>query len=786
MDAHALEVLEFDKVRALLTAGAASELGLEAIAALAPATDPDGVRTALQATTEARRILDSGHDLPLGGLHDLRDLVRAVGIGQVADGGELRRVAETLRCVERVQRFLADRAELPLLADLGAQLVPLPELAAELERCLTDEGELADAASSELRRARQAIREVQARLQHALRRILADLPGDLAAQDAVITLREGRYCVPIKASHQGQFAGIVHDRSQSGQTVFVEPAEVVRLNNDLREAQLAERDEVQRLLAWLSRLVGDAKPHLQLDLRLLTRLDLIRAKGRLSVRLRAVAAELDENGHTDLRVARHPLLVAQLGERTVPLSLELGAAHSTLLVTGPNTGGKTVTLKTVGLLTLMTQAGLHIPADAGSRVGLCRDVFADIGDEQSLEQSLSTFGSHLKQIVAILRAAGPGDLVLLDEMGAGTDPAEGAALAEAVLGALHQRGCRVVATTHHGSLKHFAYQTSGVENASVEFDRGSLAPTWRLLTGIPGASHAFDIARRYGMPDEVVATARGLLPQEHHDASEIITAMQASQQRIHSEVQAAEHEAARASHQRRELERERQRLRDLEREIRETAQRDAARLLAQVQREADEILTALRRAEREGKPTEQARQQLRRLQQSAREARTTQASATATRPVAPAAAGAPALGDTVEVLRLGVNGQVVSVAADGQLEVQVGAMRMAVEAAEVVLRQKRQAVAPPAGRRVISSPAADLELHVRGQTVDDALLAVDRYLDQAILSNLPEVRIVHGKGTGTLKRVIQDYLRRHPHVTGFQHPPENMGGAGVTVARLDL
>ncbi len=788
MDAHALAVLEFDKLRALLAGGAASALGLEAVDRLQPVCDQALIARWQRETSEVRALLDRGFDLPLGGLHDVRPILTQVGIGGVAEPRELLAVAETLRCIERLAAFCAEREDLVCLGETARQLLPHPAVADEIERCLTDDGEVADDASAELRRLRQQVRNVSNRLQSTLRRILSDIASSDAVQDPVVTLRDGRYCVPIKASHQGQFQGLIHDRSASGATVFMEPAEVVKLNNELREAQFAEKEEVQRILAELSHRVAAVKDDLSRNLAHLTVLDLARARGKLSLRLAAVEPTVTTDGNFDLRQARHPLLVDRLGwPQVVAADLRLDDTVDTVLITGPNTGGKTVSLKTVGLLTLMAQAGLHVPADQGTRLPICAQVFADIGDEQSLEQSLSTFGAHLRQIVHILREARPGALVLLDEVGAGTDPTEGAALAEAVLTWLHRRGCRTVATTHHGSLKHFAYLTEGVENASVEFDARTLAPTYRLLTGIPGASHAFEIAERYGLPGEVVSLARDLLPEEHHDASAVIMKLQASRRQLDREVETAEHEAAIASHERRELEKERRRLRELEREVREDARREAARLLEQVQREAEGILGELRRADREGRGTEQARRRLAALRAEVKE----QPSSVVPRraPVAPPGQtdSEYAVGDQVEVLRLACQAEVLAVADDGQLTVQAGRMRMELAPAEVALvRRGTPSVATTAARRGgVGLSHVDLELHLRGETVDDALVMLDRYLDQALLSNLPEVRIVHGKGTGTLKRAVQEYLRQHPYVKSYQHPPEALGGGGVTVARLD-
>lgn len=781
MDAHAIEVLEFARVRALLAEGAASALGVAACEAVQPTDDPFRVRRWLQLTSEARSILDVGGDLPLGGLHDLTPLLRQAGIGSVLVGSDLRQVAQTVHCIGAVKAYLLDHEQLTALADLGAQLTEFPDLAAEIDRCIGDDGEVLDSASPELRGFRRKVRQVSGQIEETLARILARIATDETVQDAVVTIREGRYCIPVKSSFQHRFSGLIHDRSASGQTVFMEPSEVVRLNNELRDAQLSEREEVHRILTSLTGAVASHRRALEDDLRLMTQLDLTRAKARLSVRLECTAPALDDSGRFELKQARHPLLVttATPDHRIVPTDLSLGDEYHTLLVTGPNTGGKTVALKTIGLLTLMAHAGLHIPADQGSRIAVCSDVFADIGDEQSIEQSLSTFGSHLKQIVHILKGADERALVLLDEVGAGTDPVEGAALAEAILAKLHERACRVVATTHHGSLKAFAFDTPEVENASVEFDAASLAPTYRLLAGIPGASHAFEIAARFGLDAEVLARARQLLPDEHHEASDIIVQMQHRRQRLDTELRSAEHEAAAASNQRRELERERQRLRELEIEIREEARREAETLLAKVQNEAEQILADLRRAPRENKATEQARQRLRQVREQVKSPGTAKAPR-ATEP------GRIEAGDQVEVHNLRRVGTVLDVAEDGDLEVQVGPMRLTAGPLDVTLVKKAGPAKPPPKPKVTVDSSFELELHVRGETVDDALIMVESYLDRALLANVPEIRIVHGKGTGTLRRVVHEYLREHPHVTSFGHPPEALGGRGVTVAKLAL
>ena len=778
VDAHALAVLEFDGLRDLMAQGAASALGLKAAAELAPLGEPHLVRLWLQRTSEVRTLLDRDEDIPLGGLHDVGPALAAAGRGAVLDPRDLRAVADTLRCAANVRARLRGQPELPALHDLAAQLVELPHLVDDITRCIGEDDTVLDTASPELRRLRGLLRTLAGRVESTARSVLGRLAGTGAVQDEVVTLRSGRYVIPVKTTHQGRVEGIVHDRSSTGATVFIEPVEVVRLNNELRETELAERDEVERILRALSGLVAAEVDLLDSNLRLLAIFDEARARGRLSARLAASEPLLDEDGVWDLREARHPLLAVRSDLSVVPNTIKLGGDYTTLLITGPNTGGKTVALKTLGLLTLMAWSGLHIPAEAGSRVSLCPNVYADIGDEQSLEQSLSTFGAHLKQLVHILAEAGPGSLVLLDEVGAGTDPVEGAALAQALLATLHERGCRVMATTHHGSLKAFAYATDGLENASVEFDRHTLRPTYRLLIGIPGASHAFEIAAGLGLDPAVLELARTLLPGGHAEASQLIADMQTTQQQLAAELRSQQHEAAGVSHQRRELERERQRLREREAEIREAAEREAREKLAEVEREARGILRRLRSAEREGVRTENARRQLRRLSERV---------AAPPTPPAPTHAVPTTLqrDDQVRLVKLGNIGHVVTVEGD-RVQVQVGRARLSVARADLELVQSAAPAPPPTkrGANVSATWASEVELHLRGETVDDALIKLDRFLDQALLASLPEVRIVHGKGTGALKRAVHDFLRGHAQVASYGHPPEALGGGGVTVAKL--
>ncbi|HIE50931.1 MAG TPA: endonuclease MutS2 [Armatimonadetes bacterium] len=792
MTERALRVLEFDKIRHLLAEQAASSLGRERALRLRPQTDRKRIALWLRQTTEARRLLETEGNFPLGGLHDVLSSVQRATLGALLAPSELLALAETVRCTHQLQEFLAaHREKAPLLAELGDRLTPCPKLEAEIERCLSEEGKVLDRASPQLANLRRRLRDLEGQVTEKLQQIITSPQYAPVLQEPLITIRAGRYCVPIRSEHRNRFPGLVHDTSASGATVFMEPQAVVELNNRRRELQAAEEHEIERILRELSARVAEQAEALRHNQQFLSLLDLIGAKARLSLLLEAVEPELNTEGYLDLRQARHPLLMvaaqpvnaSALQHRNtfpvVPIDVYLGREFTTLLLTGPNTGGKTVTLKTIGLLTLMAQSGLHVPAAPGTQIAVFRQVFADIGDEQSIEQSLSTFSSHLTEIVHILRRARKNSLVLLDEIGAGTDPEEGAALARAILRHLHRRGVRTVATTHYSALKTFAYAETGIENASVEFDDQTLRPTYRVLIGLPGRSQAFNIARRLGLPKEVLAEAQRWLSEEQVRVEDLIRRMEQTQRRLEHELTVAEREAQAAAAQREQVEAERRRLQELERELREQARREAEQLLSQAEAQAKAILAELRRQQREGKATERARQRLKQLREEIRPPEEPS-------PPLPPVDLQP--GDLVRVRSVNQQGTVLAEPTPGgEVELQIGGMRLIVPVREVerveefVRPETRTNVDLLRIEKVFRVPP---ELHLRGCTVEEALERLDKYLDDAFVVGLERVRIVHGKGTGALRKAVHEYLRQHPQVASFTAAAPHEGGTGATVVEL--
>lgn len=854
LDAHARRVLEFDKVVALLAARALTAPGRELAEALRPAATPQEARARLADTGEARRLLDREGEPPFEGVGDLRPVLGRAARGAAAEPAELLGLGRTLAAGRRLRRFLEGRAEaFPRLAVLAGGIGDFPGLLAEIRRCITPEGDVADDASPELAALRRRSRDLQARLRERLEAMVRSQALRPYLQEPLVTLREDRFVLPVRQEHRAQVPGIVHDQSASGATLFIEPVAVVELNNDLRRVSLEMRREEERALLGLSRRVAREGEALAATGAVLARLDLVLACGRLGRDMGATAPELGEDGVIDLPGARHPLL----GERAVPVDVRLGRDFVTLVITGPNTGGKTVTLKTLGLLVLMAQSGLHVPAAPGSRVAFFGQVFADIGDEQSIEQSLSTFSSHMRNLVRIAAAAGPGTLVLLDELGAGTDPAEGAALGMALLEHLQAAGARTAATTHLSELKTFAYAREGMQNASVEFDVETLAPTYRLAIGLPGRSNAFEIAARLGLAPEIVRRARAFAGREHERVDALLAAVERERRALAAEREAAarlraEAERLRGEAERRaeRLEREREALRARREEVLASARAQARALVEEARREAAEAVARLRRAEAEAGETgaraalleaEAARQGLRRAGRRLGGAGALPETLEAGVGDAEAPAdGALTPGRAVRVRGTALSGRLLEVSPDGRAAVQAGAMRLVVPAADVIPLSagsagagggsggpgaagatgpaaagrargaaggagaagaaRSAAAQPPAAQSPPVQPlpararyqsltrqkAAEVstEIHLRRLTVDEALARLDKYLDDAALAGLEQVRIVHGKGTGTLRRAVAEFLRTHRLVADHRPGGEGEGGAGVTVARL--
>jgi DNA mismatch repair protein MutS2 len=772
LDERTLHSLEYDKIRELVAAQAACSLGKQRARALMPSADAEAIEGGLREAAEARALMGKLGPFPFGGLTDVSPLVARARIGAVLEGEELNRVQDALRALRRMRAYLLGAADDgPSLQPRAESLGDHSELETSIRDSLDDDGNVVDTASPELAALRRRIQTTHSRIRSRLDEMLASPALQRVLQDRLSTIRSGRYCVPIKSQYQNDFAGIIHDRSDSGATVFMEPQAIVPLGNELRQAEFDEQQEVLRILKSLSAAVGQAATDILRDLYTWGEVDLISAMARRADAMHAEPPDLDDTGYLSLMAARHPLLKGDV----VPIDLYLGREFRVLLITGPNTGGKTVTLKTAGLLCLMAQSGLHLPAARGSRVPVFTQVFADIGDEQSIEQNLSTFSSHMGQIIAILRRLQTRALVLLDEIGAGTDPSEGAALAQAILEALLQeRTCRVVATTHSNDLKAFAYATDGIENACVEFDLETLQPTFHLAIGVPGSSNAFEVALRLGLQQRIVDRARQQLGKGRRSIESIIRRVQ--RLRIDSRAEVA---ALEAKYEAELAHLEAQRDDSLRRSYEE-----AEEIVRRAEEEAVRIIGDLQRQSRQSKRTQQAREELMHLREVVAEEKE------AALEPEPEPAGPPPdirPGDLVRVRGLDQQGVALSAPVEGHVTVQMGPMRLDAEAndLELVEAYEDERVRDAAGKlRLQKSLETRGEIYLRGMTVDEGIAELDKYLDDVFLSGQQSVRIVHGKGTGALRRGIHEYLRQHPHVKSFTIADRDAGGEGVTVVNL--
>ena len=802
-----LERLELPKVLARLELLCACDLGRARVAKLKAANQNTEARRRLAVTSEARRFVDSVRFPPFGGLRDLSDSIKSAGIGATLEPLPLLEIGHFAEGARQLKRALEDieperEAEFPLLLDLAEGLFPRPDIEKAIFESIDDNGEVKDEASLDLRRARANLKQTQSQVQSRLRQMLSDPRVTPHLQDAFVTMRDGRYCLPVKSESRGSVKGIIHDRSGSGNAVFIEPQEVVELNNRIRELVSEEREAIQDVLRGLSALAGGASDELIRTQDAAGELDFAFAKAQLSLRMNAIEPQLrDDVTGWDLKRARHPLV-----EGCVANDIRLGDESAVtergdfdvMMLTGPNTGGKTIVLKTLGLLTGMAGCGLHLPVEVGSWLHLPRGIHVDIGDEQSIEQSLSTFSGHLKNIVGILKRVEEGDLVLFDEIGAGTDPDEGAALAKAVLRSLQRKGARIVATTHYGELKQFALSSQRFENASVEFDPKTLGPTFRLRIGVPGASNALDIAARLGMPGDLIGRARRYMGTDKVEQEAIAQRLEQTQRELQSQIGEAEKELATAERLRREYEGKLSRVeREAQKEI-EKAKSQARDLVEAAQKEADEALRELRRAARESggrgenKTTEDARGRLKTLQERVRAFGEGEAPIQARVQLPKVSASpkfgeslepfAPKVGQIVRVKSLDREGEVVSLD-NGKVEVRVGAMRLSLKPNEISPPRTSGAVSTAGvqSRKTLNVPS---EINLLGYSVEAALDEVSSYLDDAILADKKEVRLVHGRGTGALKSAIHKFLAGARGVSHFELAPLNEGGEGATLVQL--
>ncbi|HSV74498.1 MAG TPA: endonuclease MutS2 [Chthonomonadales bacterium] len=782
MDAHTLRVLEFDRVVERLAAHTSHAMGREAALALVPTAYPEVIARRLQETREARWLRDHGSGMPLGGIRDIRDAIERASIGQVLVPQELLDVAQTCSAARRLRTFLLRQQErCSLLAEIAGNMPQPPNIEVRVGECISGSGEMRDTATPELARIRAGRKVAHGRLLDRLNSIVASERYRAYIQEPIVTLREGRYCIPVKSEYRSQFGGIVHDASSSGATVFMEPGPCIDLGNELKELQVREEQEIGRILARLTAMVGNAADDLRALVGIAANLDLANAKAVLAEAMQAEEPALNRDGKVRLVAARHPLLTGDV----VPVDVEIGDRFSVLLVTGPNTGGKTVALKTVGLLTLMAQAGLQTPAAASSEMAIFEQVFADIGDEQDIQQSLSTFSAHLRNIVRIVSSIGPSALVLLDEVGAGTDPAEGAALAKAVLTEMQRRGARVIATTHYGELKEFAYLKQGIENAAVEFDRDTLRPTYRLLLGVPGSSHAFYIAGRLGLPEELVEEARSLLSRRDQSMAEVLQGIEASRARTHEMERDAAVALREAVSARSDYEARARQVADVQRSIRREAEEEARQVVRRASEKAENILAELRKMNRGQRKGATARRRLAELRSETSEALATPEPDI--EPAPPPGGYAFCRGDRVHIISLGTEGSLLEEPAGGVAIVQIGAMRATLPLD--VLRPARTPAREPATAQ--RTGAAEIamrraihiapEISIRAMRVDEAAPLLEKYIDDAYAAGIQQARIIHGRGTGALRRFVRECLKTHPVVAGFRDGEDGEGGDGATV-----
>ncbi len=789
MDERTLRVLEFPKIRDRLAGQTVTTIGRELAAGLQPSGAPDVVQLRQQETAEAVALLADG-DVPLRGTSDIRDALQRCQIGSSLEPRELLALRDTLATIRQCKGYIeARRGRVERLGELAGQMGIFSDLEDGVRRTVADDGTIPDTASADLARIRRERRITEGRLREKLEDLLRG-PTAQMLQDLLITTRGDRFVVPVKQEFKARFPGVLHDQSSSGLTAFMEPLAIVPLGNRMRELDIEERDEIARLLRELSGRIGEKAEPIGWSYEAVGQVDFAVAKARLADLLHASSPRIRTDGVLRFLHARHPLLTGEV----VPIDVWLGDEFTTLVLTGPNTGGKTVTLKTVGLLTLMAQAGLYLPTDPGSEAGVFSQVFADIGDEQSIEQSLSTFSSHMGAIVKILDGLGAeggagGALVLLDEIGAGTDPTEGVALARALIEYLHQAGARTVVTTHYSELKALAYDHPGIQNGSVEFDTQTLRPTYRLLIGIPGRSNALTIAARLGLSPELIARAQGYLGAEVAAIDRILGDIEADRRAYEWELGEAARLRRESEDLRRQYAQEQQRIKDQRAKILARLREDADALLARTRREVEAIVASVK-----AQPSPQAVRDARaRLRQVAAELEGQLAtSAPESVPEEPLERVEP--GQPVLIVPLNREGIVASPPdTKGEVEIDSGTMRVRVHIS--ALRRPTGAAeadrpSPIGGR---SGPTYDVlspteavpsSIEIRGQTTDEALPTVDKYIDDAYLAGLERVTIVHGKGTGVLRKMVHDFLSGHPHVKQFRLGGRDEGESGVTIVEL--
>ena len=776
-----LKTLEYDKIRAMVAERTQCCTGRELAEAMEPVFTNGEAASQMALTAEAEKLLIRTGRSPAEGFPDMRGCLKRAHAALYLSPGELLGVARCLKAIRLCKEALESAEDCPLLGNLAQWLQAHRSIEEEIGRCIAGEEEISDGASPALLRIRRSMRIANDRVRERLGNMIRSATFQKYLQEPLVTIRNGRFVLPVKQEYRQNVPGLIHDQSGSGATLFIEPTAVVELGNEYKKLLGEEEEEIQRILSELTALCAPYSQDILEGLGILGQVDLAFAKARLGREMEGVQPEMDQQGFLRIIKGRHPLIPK---EQVVPIDVWLGEEFTTLIITGPNTGGKTVTLKTVGLFALMAQSGLFIPAQTGSRLPVFQAVYGDIGDEQSIEQSLSTFSSHMTNIVEILKQADAGSLVLLDELGAGTDPVEGAALAMSILEELHSRGCRTVATTHYSEIKAFALTRAGMENASMEFDVDRLCPTYRLFIGIPGKSNAFEISKRLGMEERLIEKAREYLKGEDVKFEDVISGAEAQRRQAEEERRLAAAERDATAKLREEMEKQRARLEGERETLRAKAREDSRRLVNETREEMEKLVAAIRAIP--GLDQRAADRVIQRSRDALRKREADLAEPLEKKSQDPGAAPKQVRpGETVRILSLDQKATVLSPAdAKGDVQVQAGIMKLTVKLKDLRLIQDTAPTKGVGKVQLDTQRQGGLELDVRGKLVDEAILEVDRYIDNCLMSGLDQVSIIHGKGTGALRAGIQDYLKRDKRVRSYRMGAYGEGDAGVTVVTL--
>lgn len=791
MEAKTYKVLEYDKIVKMLVEKAESQLGKNMAKNIKASSDIEEVEYMQRETQEALKLFIDKGTPPLYGIYDISHELKMAEIGGVLSPGSLLKISDSLRVSRNLKRYIKEvreqgKLDCPIVQGLIEDLRTFKTIEEEINNAIVGEDEISDNASGALRSIRRQIMNKNDSIKDKLNSITNSNKYKKYLQDSIVTVRDGRYVVPIKQEYKSYFPGIVHDQSSSGATLFVEPMAVVELNNELRELEIKEKEEIEKILRKLSNLVAEEASSIKNNQKILQRLDFIFAKGKLALEMNGTKPNLNNKGYINIKQGRHPLLKV---DKVVPIDIYIGKDFNTLVITGPNTGGKTVTLKTVGLLTLMGQSGLHIPADFDSEIGVFDQIFADIGDEQSIEQSLSTFSSHMTNIVNILEKVDENSLVLFDELGAGTDPTEGAALAMSILEHLLKKNIRTIATTHYSQLKIYALTTEGVRNASVEFDVDTLSPTYRLLIGVPGKSNAFEISKRLGLQDYIINYAKTLVSKESVEFEDVLQAIDRDRKIIEENRFEAEKLKYEVEKLKEELSREKEKTKETKEKIILKAKEEARNILRAAKEESDNIIEELRQISQDiekerSKKIYQSQEKLR--------LKLNEVENSISDDILNVKSNEPPknlkIGDTVEVLSLNQKGTVLELPdEDGNVVVQVGIMKVNVHISTLKRAESDELdKGKVSTKNIIRTKSANVkkEIDLRGKTLDEALLDLDKYIDDVYLAGIKEAYIIHGKGTGVLRSGINSYLKGHKHIKSSRMGKYNEGGDGVTVIEL--